>query len=79
MKMMEEGSFDYLWTLKKTLTDGSTQYEQVKGIEDQNMGIQYHRLPLYIASNVSRLFRATLQAATATSGINWKSSLSLVT
>ena len=33
MKMMDEGSFDYLWTLKKTLTDGSTQYEQVKGIK----------------------------------------------
>ena len=29
MKMMDEGSFDYLWTLKKTLTDGSTKYSQV--------------------------------------------------
>ena len=33
MKMMDEVSFDYLWTLKKTLTDGSTKYSQVKGIK----------------------------------------------
>ena len=44
MKMMDEVSFDYLWTLKKTLTDGSTKYSQVKGIK------KYH--PLFsIASN----------------------------
>ena len=81
MKMMDVGSFDYLWTLKKTLTDGSTKYSQVKGIEDQNMSntIQYNCLPFYIASNVSRLSLATLGAVAATSGINWRLSLNLVT
>jgi len=29
MKMMAEGSFDFFWTLKKTLTDGSIKYSQV--------------------------------------------------
>ena len=37
MKMMVEGSFDYIWTLKKTLTDGSTKYSQVKGLRIEYM------------------------------------------
>ena len=30
MKIMAEGSFDFIWTLKKTLTDGSIKYSQVR-------------------------------------------------
>ena len=30
MKMMAEGSFEFFWTLKKTLTDGSIKYSQVR-------------------------------------------------
>ena len=41
MKMMDEGSFDYLWTLKKTLNDGSTKYSQVKATEDQSMSNEH--------------------------------------
>jgi len=29
MMMVDEGSFDFIWTLKKTLTDGSIKYSQV--------------------------------------------------
>ena len=34
---MVEGSFDYIWTLKKTLMDGSTKYSQVKGLRIEYM------------------------------------------
>ena len=37
MMMVDEGAFDFIWTLKKTLTDGSIKYSQVKGLQQRNI------------------------------------------
>ena len=49
--MMAEGSFDFFWTLKKTLTDGSIKYSQVRrGHHGQTLIIQDHQELLQVVS-----------------------------